>query len=92
MKFEFITCDKATIRREWISAPDYKMELSEYGKSLFGTCDEYRVNNAQDDCWDNDEVYQGDDGRYYCVVFDYGCRPAEPICWHELVRKEVLDT
>lgn len=89
MKFVLVENDLQKMKEEWESKKGYKMTISEEGKAMFGTCDEWRIDQAQDDCWDNDNgIYMGEDGKYYHVVFDLRMGHfGEPLCWHEMVRK-----
>ena len=91
MKFALIESDLEKRATEWESCKDYKMHYSDKCvEMLNGSPDEERrANNWIDSCWDSDTaVYQGEDGKYYAVEFDYSCDAPEPFCWHEVQRKE----
>lgn len=50
---------------------------------------ESRVNSALDGLWNNDgDLYQGDDGNFYAVEFDYSVSPAVPLAWAKLTKAD----
>lgn len=92
MKFVLVEYDPNKIYKEWESCKDYKMYFSAKAREMMGGApdDQNRMNDRIDDCWDNDEIYQGEDGKFYSVAFDYSksILDPEPLCWHEVRRKE----
>lgn len=93
MKFTLIENDMYKLATEWESFKDYKMHYSEKCLGMLsGAPDEERLaDNWIDSCWDScTAVYQGEDGKYYAVKFDYrdNVLAPEPFCWHEVRRKD----
>lgn len=92
MKFILVEYDPNKIYKEWESCKDYKMYFSVKAREMMEGApdDQNRMDDRIDDCWDNDEIYQGEDGKFYSVAFDYSksILDPEPLCWHEVRRKE----
>lgn len=92
MKFILVEYDPNKIHKEWESCKDYKMYFSPKVREMMEGAapdDQNWMNGKVDDCWDNDEIYQGEDGKFYSVAFDYSksILDPEPLCWHEVRRK-----
>lgn len=56
--------------------------------SVMTTRGESYLNSLVDSLFDNEgDLFRGQDGNLYAVIFDYGRTPAVPVAWQRL-RKE----